>query len=76
MTTTTKTQFEIHTTYHPAVGRQKRGHNEFCFVSKCGRWHARQGNFGTMVLTDRVKDALHIVKGKMPEVEAFVVAQA
>ena len=64
--------FEIHTAYHPPLGFEKRGTNSFYFVSRCGRWHARQGNFGTMVLTDRVNNTVIIIKGKMPEVEAFV----
>lgn len=48
------------------------GQSRFCFVSRCGRWHARTGNFGTMILTDRKTDAVHVVKGKMPEVKAEV----
>jgi hypothetical protein len=63
--------FQMHTTYHPPLGFAKRGHNEFCFVSKCGRWHARQGNYGHMILTDRKNNQVHAVKGKMPEVVAF-----
>ncbi len=65
-------EFIICTSYHPPLGFADRGHNEFYFLSRCGRWHARQGNFGTMILTDRSKNAVHVIKGKMPEVHAFV----
>lgn len=68
----TKVRFVMWTSYHPAVGFEERGHNEFYFRSECGRWYARMGNFGNMVVEDRVNDKIHLVKGKMPEVEAFV----
>lgn len=57
------------------------GVNEFYYLSKCGRWLVRQGNFGNMVITDRSKttacrddDVVYLVKGRMPEVEAKVKA--
>lgn len=62
--------FEMWTPYHPPVGFQKKGHNEAYFLIRCRRWHARQGNFGTMILTDRINSKVHVVHGKMPEVEA------
>lgn len=72
--------WDMGTSYHPPVGFQKRGHNEFYWVSSCNRWHVRPGNFGTtacgihyMILTDRDRDnCIHVVKGKMPEVEAMI----
>ncbi len=48
------------------------GKGQFCFVSRCHRWHARQGNYGTMILTDRTTSEMIVVKGKMPEVIAEV----
>lgn len=68
----TKVKFTIWTSYHQATGFKRRGHNEFYFLSDCHRWHARKGNFGQMVVTDRVNNVVHLVKGKMPEVQAFV----
>jgi hypothetical protein len=65
-------KFSMWTTYHPPLGFSRKGHNEFVFVSDCGRWHARQGNFGTMILTDRRQNSTHVIKGKMPDVEKFV----
>lgn len=65
-------RFEIWTSYHPPVGFQKRGRSEVYWLSTCRRWHARVGNFGTIILTDRDNQVIHVVKGKMPEVEAFV----
>lgn len=67
-----KVHFEIWTAYRPPVGFQNRGHNEYYFLSRCRRWHAREGNFGTMILTDHSNDLVHVVKGKMPEVEEKV----
>ncbi len=67
-------EFQTCTSYHPPVGFQKKGHNEFYYSSKCGRWHARQGNFGTMILTDKRTSEKHVVKGRMPEVETAVRA--
>jgi hypothetical protein len=67
-----KTKFIIHTVYHSPVGFQERGHNSFCFVSRCGRWHAREGNYNTMILTDRTQGDVHVIKGKMPEVQEFI----
>ena len=48
------------------------GNDEFYWKSRCGRWIAREGCFGVMVLTDRERDVVHVVDGKMPEVEALV----
>lgn len=70
--TSNDVEFQMWTSYHPAVGFQEKGHNEFYFRSRCGRWHARQGAPGTMILTDKDNDTLQVVSGKMPEVEALV----
>jgi hypothetical protein len=69
---TAVSDFVTHTSYHPATGLSKKGHNEYSFVSKDGRWHARQGNYGNMILTDRHSGEVHTVKGKMPEVAAYI----
>lgn len=65
-------EFVITPEYRHPVGFAERGETSFCFVSRCGRWHARQGNFGTMVLTDRWRDAVHVITGKMPEIIEMV----
>jgi hypothetical protein len=67
-----KTQWIIGTSYHMPLGFSKKGTHECYWVSACGRWHVRQGNYGTMILTDRHKNVTHVVKGKMPEVEAKI----
>lgn len=51
------------------------GTRGFYFRSTCGRFQARTGNFGTMIVTDWKADAVHVVKGKMPEVVAFCDAK-
>jgi hypothetical protein len=64
--------FEMVSQYHMPIGFSRKGTTEFVFVSVCRRWHARRGNFGTMILTDRHTNTVHVVKGKMPEVKEFV----
>jgi hypothetical protein len=51
------------------------GRSRFAWVSRCRRWHVRVGNYGNMVVRDlNTTDGLHLVKGDMPDVIAFVNA--
>ncbi len=68
-------EFQMWTAYHPPVGFSDRGHNEFYWQSKCGRWSVRQGNRNTMILTDNPKGIKHVIAGAMPEVQAFIREQ-
>jgi len=69
---TSKPEWITGMTRHGPFGLSDHAAYEVEFVSRCNRWHARRGNFGTMILTDRRSGTVHVVKGKMPEVEAFV----
>ncbi len=69
-TTCTKIEFLTHSEYHPAVGFEKSGHTETVFLSRCGRFYARIGVTGYMILKDRKANEIYPVKGKMPEVIA------
>jgi hypothetical protein len=66
-----------HTSAPSLIGDPETRQTEFHYVSQNGRWHVRQGNGGTMILTDRFNahpqsnaaiQGKFIVKGKIPEV--------
>lgn len=65
-------KFTMWTSYHPPVGLEERGHNEYYYRSHDGRWVVRPGNYGTMIVRDMQQNRTHVVEGKMPEAEAFV----
>lgn len=63
------------------TGGGDRAPTEFHYVSENDRWHVREGNNGTMILTDRHNShpqssasvqGKFVVKGKIPEVEAKI----
>lgn len=45
------------------------GESRFVWVSRCGTWVCRRGNYGCMVLTHRATGKVHIVGGRMDSVD-------